>query len=65
VSGELLEARLVKREIDNSDRRGAFAVLTKKGLTTFRRAAEQHLADINNTFTPTYRSLTFARCEEP
>jgi DNA-binding MarR family transcriptional regulator len=47
---QMVEAGLVKREIDNSDRRGAFAVLTKKGLTTFRRAAEQHLADIDRHF---------------
>ena len=47
---QMVEAGLVKREIDDADRRGAFAVLTKKGRTTFRRSAEQHLADIDRHF---------------
>jgi DNA-binding MarR family transcriptional regulator len=46
----MVEVGLVKREIDESDRRGAFAVLTKKGRATFRRAAEQHLSDIDRHF---------------
>lgn len=48
-------AGLVKREVDRSDRRGAFAVLTRKGLRTFQRTAEQHLADIERHF---YAHLT-------
>lgn len=47
---QMVDAGFIKREIDKSDRRGAFAVLTKRGLATFRRAAEQHLADIDRHF---------------
>jgi len=54
---QMVEAGLVKREIDDADRRGAFAVLTKKGRAMFRKAAEQHLADIDRHF---YSHLTEA-----
>ena len=47
---QMVDAGLVKREIDDLDRRGAFAVLTKKGTATLRRAAEQHLSDIERHF---------------
>jgi DNA-binding MarR family transcriptional regulator len=47
---QMVEAGLVQREIDDADRRGAFAVLTRKGRSTFRKAAEQHLADIDRHF---------------
>ena len=47
---QMVEAGLVRREVDSTDRRGAFAVLTKRGRATFRKAAEQHLADIDRHF---------------
>ena len=47
---QMVERGLVRREIDDSDRRGAFAVLTRKGRATFRKAAEQHLGDIARHF---------------
>jgi DNA-binding MarR family transcriptional regulator len=54
---QMVEAGLVTREIDHADRRGAFAVLTRKGRSAFRKAAEQHLADIDRHF---YRNLSEA-----
>jgi DNA-binding MarR family transcriptional regulator len=47
---EMSAAGLVAREANPDDRRSAYAVLTEKGLGTFRQAAPTYLAGIEQQF---------------
>ncbi|WP_161926513.1 MarR family winged helix-turn-helix transcriptional regulator [Gordonia crocea] len=47
---KLARADLVRRQRDDSDRRGNFACLTETGMTTLRTAADDHLALVKQIF---------------
>ena len=54
VVERLEKAGLVTREEATEDRRGAYAVLTRKGLTEFRRALKAHVALVRKSFLAHY-----------